>query len=97
MKIYLKEVVSGNPVEALIVEAVKSNAPLKKNGWQFNWKKLLQTEGTLFYKVVLVHSPQQIEGMLMLTLLNEEMLFMNNIEVAPPQYSDKSAKEKKKP
>ncbi|HKK76725.1 MAG TPA: hypothetical protein VJ953_16735 [Saprospiraceae bacterium] len=60
--------------------------PDKKGGWQFTWKKLGKTEGADFYKLTRVASTDTIEGMLMLTLLNEEMLYMNNIEVAPHNY-----------
>ncbi|MBK8042604.1 MAG: hypothetical protein IPK21_08020 [Haliscomenobacter sp.] len=62
---------------------------MKKNGWQFNWKDLGKTEGAEFYKLSKINTPGEIEGMLMLTLLYEEMLFMNNIEVAPHNYGSK--------
>lgn len=89
MKVYLEEVASGEQIEALISKASLKEMPLRKDGWQFTWKQLGKTEGADFFKLTKLDSPQEIEGILMLTLLNEEMLFMNNIEVAPHNYGSK--------
>ena len=86
MKVYLQEVESGEKVEAIISKALKKEMPLKKDAWQFTWKKLASTEGAEFYKLSKTETPEEVEGMLMLTLINEEILFMNNIEVAPHNY-----------
>ncbi len=86
MRVLLKELKNENSIEASIVGAQKENLPIKKNGWQFTWTKLFHAEGALCYKLSTVISPNQIEGMLMLTLVEDEMLFMNNIEVAPHNY-----------
>lgn len=61
----------------------KKEIPLKKEGWNFNWRQLAKVEGSRLYKITLEETPSKIEGVLMLTLFNDEMLFMNNIEVAP--------------
>lgn len=86
MKVYLQEVKSGDLVEALISKALKADLPLRKDGWQFTWRKLGKVEGPQFYKLTRVEAPDEVEGMLMLTLINEEMLYMNNIEVAPRNF-----------
>lgn len=86
MKVYLNEVSSGEQVEAIISVALKKDFPLKKDGWQFTWRKLGKTEGADFYKLTRTETPDEVEGMLMLTLIDEEMLYMNNIEVAPHNY-----------
>ncbi len=86
MRVNLKEVESGELIEALITKAGKKELPLRRDGWQFTWKKLGKTEGADFYKLTTVEEPDVIEGMLMLTLINEEMLYMNNIEVAPHNF-----------
>ncbi|HMQ46132.1 MAG TPA: hypothetical protein PKA00_00265 [Saprospiraceae bacterium] len=86
MKVYLEEVASGVTIEALITKAEAKEMPLKKKGWQFNWRQLSKTEGADFYKLTKLDTPEEIEGVLMITLLNEEMLYMNNIEVAPHNY-----------
>jgi hypothetical protein len=86
MKVLLKEAKSDVINEGFIAKAQKQDLPVKKNGWQFTWRKLFQMEGAEFYKLSTIASPNVIEGMLMLTLIGDEMLFMNNIEVAPHNY-----------
>lgn len=86
MKVLLKNVKT-NEIEAAIIElAGKGDMPLRKDGWQFTWRKLYETEGALFYKLFTTNSPNQIEGIIMLSLLNDEMLYMNNVEVAPGNF-----------
>ena len=70
-------------VSAKIERAYLKDMPLKKNCWQFSWKKLYQTEGTEIYKLTLLESPMVVEGLIMLSLMYGEMLYMNNIEIAP--------------
>ena len=70
-------------VLAKIEKAELSDMPAKRNGWQFTWKFLFKTEGSTIYKLTSEKSPATNEGLLMLSLMNEEMLYMNNIEVAP--------------
>lgn len=86
MRVNLREAESGELIEALITRASKKDLPAKRGGWQFTWKKLGKTEGADFFKLVTVADPETIEGMLMLTLIDEEMLYLNNIEVAPHNY-----------
>lgn len=86
MRVLLKELKNENNIEASIISAQKENLPTRKSGWQFTWKKLFQAEGAVCYKLSTVINPNRIEGMLMLTLVEDEMLFMNNIEVAPHNY-----------
>jgi len=63
--------------------------PYQRDGWNFNWKKLCKVEGSIFYKISCLNSPDILEGILMLTLFNKEMLFMNNIELAPHNIGSK--------
>lgn len=86
MKIQILEQATNQHLEGMINSSKRQELPLKKNGWQFNWKKLYKTEGATFFKLTLFINPSSIEGMLMLTLMNEEMLYMNNIEVAPHNF-----------
>ena len=86
MKVLIKDTSLGIHEEAMISEAMKEDIPLRKDGWQFTWGKLFQIEGALFFKMSRLNAPAQIEGMLMLTLINDEMLYMNNLEVAPHNY-----------
>jgi hypothetical protein len=88
MEVYLEEVSTGKKVKGLIETITKSeiSSPETKIDWQFDWQALMEIEGVFFYKLTLASSPSEIEGLLMLTLINEEMLFMNNIEIAPHNY-----------
>lgn len=86
MKIYLEEVDTGTLYEGQILKSLPHEMPLKKDGWQFTWRKLAKIEGAQFYKITLKDSPNEIEGLLMITLINEEMLYMNNLEVAPHNF-----------
>jgi hypothetical protein len=86
MKILVEEVSTGEFHECQISECDLSEMPLRKDGWQFTWRKLAKIEGAQFYKLTLKQTPQILEGVLMITLLNEEMIYMNNVEVAPHNY-----------
>ena len=85
MKVLIEETATKQLVEAEILPATKLGMPLKKDGWQFNWRELArENKEALFFKLVKEEAPFQIEGMLMLSLrLNKEMVEMSNIENAP--------------
>jgi hypothetical protein len=83
MRVKLLEVETGQEVEATISIAKPSDAPLKKDGWKFNWRELLRTEGSSFFKITLNDSPKRVEGIVMLSVYFGEMVYMNNLELAP--------------
>ncbi len=83
MEIQIIDTKSRKKIVALIERANAKDMPLKKDAWQFTWKELYKTEGAEFYKIVLENDSSQIEGVLMLSVMYNEMLYMNNIEVAP--------------
>lgn len=86
MKVNLLEVRNEASVEGIISIAEQRDMPSKQDGWQFSWKKLFRTEGVLFFRLSRTEAPDQIEGLVMLTLINEEMLYMNDIEAAPHNF-----------
>lgn len=87
MKILLLDSKTSNELPGEISEALGNDIPLKKDGWQFNWRSLYKTEGSLFYKLVLLNQDRaEIQGMIMITLINNEMVYLNNVEVAPWNY-----------
>lgn len=86
MKVSVLEVRSNIKKAASIEQAALKDMPLKKDGWQFSWRSLFKTEGAEFFKLILLESVFEIEGIMMLTLMNDEMVFMNNIEVAPNNF-----------
>lgn len=83
MRVFLLEIKTGQKVEATISKARISDAPLKKDGWNFNWRELLRTEGSSFFKISLDDSPEKVEGIVMLSVYFGEMVYMNNLELAP--------------
>lgn len=85
MKVQIIDVVSNKKIDAVIEEATRKDMPIKKNSWQFTWRTLYKTEGAVFYKLR-IKGDEEIQGMLMLSLMNDEMLYMNNIEIAPHNY-----------
>ncbi|MCB0854852.1 MAG: hypothetical protein KDD63_21675 [Bacteroidetes bacterium] len=83
MYIELLEANTGQKVKGIISRATLSDAPLIKEGWSFNWQELLRTEGSTFFKITLIDSPDKIEGIVMLSIYFGEMVYMNNLELAP--------------
>ena len=60
----------------------KKNAPLKKDGWNFNWRKLSLEVDSQTFVLRTINSPNCIEGVLQLKLSNG-MLVMDALELAP--------------
>lgn len=84
MKVLIEETATKQLVEAEILPATKLGMPLKKDGWQFNWRELArQNKEAMFFKLIRKEAPFEIEGMLMIKLENDEMLAMKNVEVSP--------------
>ena len=94
MKITIQETKTGKDIPAQILKANKKDMPLKKDGWQFNWRELYKDEEAMFFKLVTLNAPKVIQGMIMLTVKYGNMLYMNNIEVAPHNYRTKKKYEK---
>ena len=88
MKIQITNVALDKEIDATIENATRKDMPIKKNGWQFTWRTLYKTEGAEFYKLK-IKNDEEIQGMLMISLMNDEMLYMNNIEIAPHNYGSK--------
>ena len=84
MKVFIEKTATGHKIEAQILPASKRNMPLKKDGWQFNWRELArENEEAMFFKLVIDETPDIVEGMLMLSIAYGEMVQMNNVEIAP--------------
>ena len=86
MKVQILETKTKKKKLAKIAKAILKEMPKKKDGWNFTWRTLFNVEGNEVYKLTLEHKPSEIEGMLMLTLMNDEMVYMNTIEIAPHKY-----------
>ena len=82
MKITIRETKTRKKIPAQILKANKKDMPLKKDGWQFNWRELYRDKEAMFYKVVLSNDTKVL-GIVMVSMLSNEILFMNDIETEP--------------
>lgn len=89
MKINLREKATGNKVEAYILPAKKKDMPLKRDGWNFDWQKLIRFDQNFqCYKVVLKDSPNIIEALALFSYINNELFYMNQVEASPTNRSN---------
>ncbi len=80
--VYILETKSKKLIEADIVAVERKNVPLKKDGWSFNWKQLVQEQNTQTFILKTIELPQSIEGVLHLKV-ESGMLIMDTVEIAP--------------
>ncbi len=80
--VYILEKNSNRLLEAKIVLAEKNEIPLKKDGWNFNWRQLSKEGETRLYILKLIRSDRSVEGAMLLKIA-EGMLIMDVLEVAP--------------
>jgi len=69
-------------VEAEIVKAAKSDLPLKKDGWRFNWKIAFGAKDSKTFILKLKGNSDATQGVLQLSEF-EGVLIMNLVEIAP--------------
>ena len=62
------------------------SVPLKRDGWQFNWRKLASKDRA--YVLTCRNTPESVEGALCLSL-QSGMLFMEALELAPHNVGQK--------
>jgi hypothetical protein len=78
--INILDTISGELVKSEIVVPKTKELPLKKDGWNFNWKQL--SKNGMIYVLRTIDSPENIEGALCLRI-EYEMLIMDALELAP--------------
>jgi len=79
--IYILDTINGELIESEIVPMDKKTIPLKKDGWNFNWRQLSKEENGRAYVLRTLNSPDQTEGALFLR--NEhDMLIMEALELS---------------
>ncbi|MEM9916701.1 MAG: hypothetical protein AAF990_01320 [Bacteroidota bacterium] len=79
---YLLDNQTQNLVEAEIVLGTLKEMPLKKDGWNFNWRSIIRRKGTETYILRLKSNPSSIQGALHLKIQGG-MLIMDLVEIAP--------------
>jgi len=79
---YILDVANKKLLEVVIVPATSEEIPLKKDGWNFNWRKLFKEDNTQTFVLRTKEDSQNIEGVLLLKV-ESDMLIMDLIEIAP--------------
>ena len=87
--IYILDIINGELIESEIVPMDKKTIPLKKDGWNFNWRQLSSEGNTRAYVLRTLNSPDQTEGALCLRY-EYDMLIMDALELAPHNIGQKS-------
>ena len=85
--VYILDILNNNLVEAEIVFTEKNDIPLKKDGWNFNWRQLTKNDNSQSYVLKLTNYKKSVEGALLLKI-EAEMLIMDVLEVAPHNIGD---------
>jgi hypothetical protein len=73
------------PTEVLPFTKADLKQVMKKNGWKFNWKTEFENPGKETFKLILLHEPSVIQGLICLSIESDHV-FMDLIESAPFNY-----------
>lgn len=90
---YILDNQTKNLVEIEIVKGTFKDMPLKKDGWNFNWRAALKTKETETYILRLKSNSESIQGVLHLKK-QSEMLIMDLVEIAPHNIGQKEKRYK---
>jgi hypothetical protein len=80
--VYILDVQNDQLVKAEIVVPAPNEIPLKKDGWNFNWRELSKEKKSRMFILRTIGLNRSVEGALQLKTENE-MLIMNALEIAP--------------
>lgn len=86
MEVKVRNVANNELIDAVILKVMKKDGFPK--GWNFDWNQLY-SKNSMFYKLVLKSTSEIIEGLIMISIIDNKMVYMNNIEVAPHNYGVK--------
>lgn len=87
--VYILDVINDRLVKAEIVVPELNEIPLKKDGWNFNWRKLSKEKNSKIFILRTIELNPGVEGALQLKVEND-MLIMNVLEIAPHNIGRKS-------
>ena len=91
MKVNILDFKSGIPVKSEIILANKGKIPLKKDGWNFNWRRLSRESNSRTFILRTLDFPNNIEGALHLKVEND-MMIMDMIELSPQNIGKENKK-----
>lgn len=80
----IQNTISGDSFATEVVRLTKGDLKqaAQKSGWNFNWKKELDDNAKEVYKLIIISSPDIIQGLLSITV-EPDHIFMNLVESAP--------------
>jgi len=80
----IRNTISGDSFETEVSTLKKKDLKtvLKKNGWNFNWRKEFNDFTREVYKLTIVNNPDIIQGLISITIESDHV-FMNLLESAP--------------
>ncbi len=87
--IYILDKINGELVKCEIVPIDKKTIPLKKDGWNFNWRQISNSKKGQVYILRTLNSLGKIEGALHLRF-EYGMLIMDALELAPHNIGQKN-------
>ncbi|WP_010423285.1 hypothetical protein [Anaerophaga thermohalophila] len=89
--VYILDVKNDQLVKAEIVVPEPKEIPLKKDGWNFNWRELSKGKNSRTFILRTIGLNPSVEGAVQLKIENE-MLIMNTLEIAPHNIGQKNKK-----
>lgn len=89
--VYILDVQNDQLVKAEIIVPKPNEIPLKKDGWNFNWRELSKDKNSRMFILRTIGLKPSVEGALQLKIENE-MLIMNVLEIAPHNIGRKNKK-----
>jgi len=89
--VYILDVKNDQLVKAEIVVPEPNEIPLKKDGWNFNWRELTKENNSKIFILRTIELNPTVEGALQLKIEND-MLIMNTLEIAPHNIGRKNKK-----
>ena len=87
--IYILDKINGKLIKSEIVPIDIRTIPLKKDGWNFNWRQLSKEENGQTFILRTINSPNQVEGALQLKF-EYDMLVMDALELASHNIGQKN-------
>ena len=87
--IFILDKINGKLIKSEIVPIDKGKIPLKKDGWNFNWRQLSKEKNGQTFFLRTINSPNQVEGALQLKF-EYDMLVMGALELAPQNIGQKN-------
>jgi hypothetical protein len=88
---YIQELASGDHIDVEVILASLKDMPMKKDGWNFNWRSTIRSKGGQTFVLRERFNSSIVHGVLQLKIY-EGMMIMDMIEIAPHNIGSKRKK-----